>query len=371
MEDKKIVLFLGAGASVPYKKPTTKEFKTKLMTKYRYDDVAKTSKEEYYLDSILNFPNFQDIEDVLQCVKEIEDFFSKNQYGGKFLLKREPQLIFNDPGRQWPLQVLIENIKKIRTKIEDDVFSNYSWNNSDDNALEKILGKLFKIFENQNQIRIFTTNYDRSVEEYCSDPNRRLRCIDGFRRDEFNNRRIWDGNFEYPIEENLVNVSLYKLHGSLNWKRHQKYGIEATSEETRSPDLNYIENLLVYPTVSPKDGEEKEPYKTIRKCFENSMNIAHACVVIGFSFRDEHINRIFDSFVSNNKKLIVISGSAFLDLYNNLLKKDPTQYDEDKKEIRNIDVYYENKKNIIAINSNITIDNIEDILNAINMVIKD
>jgi len=45
----------------------------------------------------------------------------------------------------------------------------------------------------------------------------------------------------------------------------KQHGIEATKEEGKSQDLNYVENLLVYPTVSPKSGEEIEPYKTIRE----------------------------------------------------------------------------------------------------------
>ena len=89
------------------------------------------------------------------------------------------------------------------------MFSNYAWDHSDDPVLDTIIPVIFKIVHTgSNKIHIFTTNYDRSIEEYCSDSNRKLRRIDGFRRDEFNNRRIWDGNFEYPVEENSVNVYL-------------------------------------------------------------------------------------------------------------------------------------------------------------------
>jgi hypothetical protein len=367
LEDNNI-LFLGAGASVPYRKPTTKQFKHILMNKYKYEKHTDTSKEQYYLDSILNFPDFHDIEDVLQCVKEIEDFFSNSKFGGRFLESKH-EIKSTQPPRPWELKYMIDNIKKIRRIIEDDVFSNYAWDHSDDPILDTVIPTIFKIAQTgSNKIHIFTTNYDRSIEEYCSDSNRKLRCIDGFRRDEFNNRRIWDGNFEYPVDENSVNVYLYKLHGSLNWKRHRKYGIEATSEETRSPDPNYIENLLVYPTISPKDGEEKEPYKTIRERFEKYMNTANVCIVIGFSFRDEHINKIFSSFIHSNRKLIVISNSAFHNLYTNLLKKDISDFDGKEEEIKGVKVYSE-KNNFIAINSNIDTNNIQSICKIINTII--
>jgi hypothetical protein len=108
------------------------------------------------------------------------------------------------------------------------------------------------------------------------------------------------GSYSYPkVDNKITNVYLYKLHGSLNWKRHKIYDIEATSEERRSYDSNYVENLLVYPTLSPKDGAEVEPYKTIREEFRKYMEGADLCIVIGFSFRDMHINTIFSDFLKN------------------------------------------------------------------------
>lgn len=368
MNNDNILIFLGAGASVPYNKPTTKEFKHILMNKYKYEDIADSSAEEYYLDSILNFPDFNDIEDVLQCTKEVEEFFTKSKYGGKFLLERKPELMFTDQRRPWGLKILIDKIKKIRMKIEDEIFNNYAWNHSDDEALYKVLTFIIKTTQNTTQFHIFTTNYDRAIEEYCSNSDGKFHYIDGFRYSKSNNRRIWDGNFEDHIEQDSVNICLYKLHGSLNWKRHRKYGIEATSEETRSSDPNYIENLLVYPTISPKDGEEKEPYKTIREYFENYMDIANFCIVIGFSFRDEHINKIFSSFINSNRRLIVISNSALNNLYTNLFKKDISEFDGKDEEIKGFKVYFGKKERFIAINSNISIDNIENLSEVINIV---
>jgi hypothetical protein len=66
-------------------------------------------------------------------------------------------------------------------------------------------------------------------------------------------------------------VCLYKLHGCLNWKKHRKHGIEATAEERRFDDASYEEDLLIYPTLSPKEGEEIEPYKAIREEFRKFM----------------------------------------------------------------------------------------------------
>jgi len=70
----KIALFLGAGASVPFDLPETRQLKVRLSKKYYYNDLAASTPEQFYLESILNFPEFDDIEHVLQCIKEIDDF---------------------------------------------------------------------------------------------------------------------------------------------------------------------------------------------------------------------------------------------------------------------------------------------------------
>jgi hypothetical protein len=51
-----------------------------------------------------------------------------------------------------------------------------------------------------------------------------------------------------------MDVYLYKLHGSLNWKKHKKYGIEATSEERRFTDLSYEEDLIDIHNSFTKSG---------------------------------------------------------------------------------------------------------------------
>jgi len=54
-----------------------------------------------------------------------------------------------------------------------------------------------------------------------------------------------------------------------------------------------LNNLLIAPTISPKDGHEKEPFKTIRQKFINYLEIADVCIVIGFSFRDKKVAEPF------------------------------------------------------------------------------
>jgi hypothetical protein len=202
---------------------------------------------------------------------------------------------------------------------------------------------------------------------------RNYHCIDGFNTVKgWSGGRKWDkGKYEAQLADGEIPVYLYKLHGSTDWKRHKKHRIVATGEEGPSSDKNYIEPMLVYPTLSPKDGRGVKPYKTIREKFkEQLMKRTDVCIVIGFSFRDEHINSIFSKFLKlGTKTLIVVSPSAEKNINENLLKKGKdsqtlwTSSGKDKKDIRRLND--QNGNEIIAINDGIDADNAENIIHRI------
>jgi hypothetical protein len=230
-EETKTALFLGAGASVPYGKPTTQQLKSHLLNKYKqYSD--SNNSNYYFLHNIISFEGFEDIEYVLQCIKEIDDFFANSKYGGKYLLKR--RLTFQyDPSRPWGLEGFTDGIKVMRKILEDEVFESYSWDHSADSSLRSIFDGLIELLrKNSKEINIFTTNYDRAIEEYCSNKEKNCRCIDGFQRDEYSNRRTWAGNYHYPKIDDETNVYLYKLqslsiifHGK-SWLPILKYHVQ-------------------------------------------------------------------------------------------------------------------------------------------------
>lgn len=271
----KIALFLGAGASVPYGKPTTPQLREKLIKKHGH------STNDSFLQSFLDCNEFEDIEHLLQSIKDLTELF--NEYGGKYLIwyGNRGQLTFNTNRGNISFGDFVKEFPKIQHIFEDEVFDNYSWNHDFDNILPKIFDPIFNLLQtHSDKIRIFTTNYDRSIEEYCSSDNN-FRCIDGFKLATDSQRYLWnDGNYSYfDTDTSKINVYLYKIHGSLSWKRHKKYGIERTTSEAKPTDSNYIEDFLIYPTVSPKDGYEIEPYVTIRKQFDNFMKEAEICIV--------------------------------------------------------------------------------------------
>lgn len=75
---------------MPYDKPTTKKFKELLLKKY------ERNYDTQYLRNFLSNEKFEDIEHILQSIKEIRLFL--DGYGGQFFSGSHTPLKINDSG---------------------------------------------------------------------------------------------------------------------------------------------------------------------------------------------------------------------------------------------------------------------------------
>jgi hypothetical protein len=161
--------------------------------------------------------------------------------------------------------------------------------------LEQILS-----YNGDDEIEVFTTNYDRVIEMFCAKNNFSL--IDGFRHsntEEFE----WAAD-EFEKKGSGRTVKLYKLHGSLNWRRrYDDLPVKIGTEEKVANSKQFKENLLIYP--AEKSKPEIEPFKTLYEKFEHYYKICDACIFIGFAFRDEYLNKIIDQGLENLKIMII------------------------------------------------------------------
>ena len=148
--------------------------------------------------------------------------------------------------------------------------------------------------------------------------------IDGF-RSELNQNFVFDPSvFEHSELESKYPIFLYKLHGSLNWFKGVDGKIQRMPVDSKLPPPN--KNLLIYPTRSPKDDSNTEPYLTLFKKFKMSMENADVLIVIGSSFRDKEIaNKISEQFVNRKKQIIILSPTGMSDYCQNLLNKEYVQ----------------------------------------------
>jgi hypothetical protein len=110
-------LFLGAGASAPFDKPTTKRLREILQEKYS----KHAPKDTVYslLNSLLASSHCEDIEEIFQVVRDIQSF--QTTYGGKFIFDQEQHGRYHTPQWDMPLLRVGEEISKIAHILEGDI----------------------------------------------------------------------------------------------------------------------------------------------------------------------------------------------------------------------------------------------------------
>lgn len=285
-----VPIFLGAGASIPYGKPTTKIFKDALLQQMTQRDV---------LQAALSSPLHEDIEVVFTALEDMIALLQSD--GGKFYTTYNKQLKVD-------ANVIYNSYSFLTKKI----YEFYAWDHDRDGELRNTLDPLVGMLEGLNQsINIFTTNYDRSVERYCEIADPQIDLVDGFL--PFGGKYVWHGwsdqlgdTFSDDAQQaGIRSIRLYKLHGSLTWRHHFATGhIVKNESEEESKDKNYG-NILIYPSKSAKISDN-EPYKSTFNMFSSAMEHSDACIVVGFSFRDAYITGRFVELLEAGKLLIVV-----------------------------------------------------------------
>jgi len=323
------VIFLGAGASAPFGYPPTKPFVETLMQR-----IPETEDRGKLLRSIRETQGVEDAEHITQVLDVVDAL--KTTPLRRFLensglnFQRFSNLRYGN----------FESIAmSLREQVRTEIFRTYSWKPEFQPKLD-LYGQLFPLFHGA-VLDVFTTNYDRVIEEYCkAEPS--IRLENGFVADE--KRRVWEWNPTVSYEASSGNqrlLRLYKLHGSLNWRSTIQGAIEEVRPEERigiGGEASYAENLLIYP--GGKAEPTSEPFYSLYRAFDQKIRDATSCLVIGFSFRDEYLNRGFSEFIGRmNTKLVVVSPSAAKNLEENLLagSSTPLQSYRKKKRIVTID----------------------------------
>lgn len=154
--------------------------------------------------------------------------------------------------------------------------------------------------------KIFTTNYDRCFEE----AGRQGRCVvvDGF-------SHTWPPTFdavhfcyetarrinESEALDPIPNVfHLYKLHGSIDWKRQEGSGEIVKWVHEGKP-------LLIYPRNSKYELAFEQPYLEMISAFQSVLRQPDTgLLVVGFGFNDSHIAEPIMSAVRSNLALKVV-----------------------------------------------------------------
>lgn len=277
-----VVFLLGAGASVKAGVPDTfafvKEFQqsiTDAPEKQTVDQIVKVleqwKREEIDVELLLETLTKLDTKDAEPLLKFIE--------GGTFILSGYPNK-----------RPIVEDLKDfIKSKAIIDTPDKVQY-------LDPLLG--FMEAQRPKPLDIISVNYDTCVEQFCN--VYKLNHEDGF-----------DVNWNPEVfERQRVDIRLYKLHGSVIWYRSDRGSYIKLPVMTEKAGVRLIwgesaESLMLYPMQKLDYAEPLlELLIRVKKLIENEN--CRFLIVVGYSFRDDHIRRIILDVARKNTGLTVV-----------------------------------------------------------------
>jgi NAD-dependent SIR2 family protein deacetylase len=308
---RKIVTFLGAGASAPFGYPTTDSFLSEL-------ESHTANEERKYLNSIRSlYWVVEDVEHVVEILDSILELasLSKNSRLSDFLYRYPPLLNFakrkTDEFRFAPSlegevrwNQLIGLTERLRDTVEEVTFQQYESKVAQYPRIEREYGRYFSMLREHmqdNRYEVFTTNYDNVIEDYCCRSG--SSCMLSVLAHEAN-PKVKD------VEKWFI---LTKLHGSLNWlidKATREIEFANTQTRVRKDSTRWDRNEYVLFGTKARLGEARI-YDKLFDRLKEFLFETEVCIAIGFSFRDKHINEIFNRFLLENKslRLLIVSRS--------------------------------------------------------------
>ena len=171
----------------------------------------------------------------------------------------------------------------------------------------------------RERLNIYTTNYDRIIE-YGSELAG-IRLIDRFVgtvNPVFRSSRVdVDMHYNPPGirgEPRYLEGVVYfaKLHGSLDWVFRDGVVFRAALPYGAENISDYVDedsSLLIYPNAAKDSETAQYPYVELFRDFAASICRANSTVVVyGYSFGDDHINRVIaDMLTIPSTHLVIIS----------------------------------------------------------------
>ncbi len=287
------MLFLGAGASKPFGIPTMSEF-TQEIPKSLQDDEAKEFNRILARLGEFGFQN-ADIESVMDVLSAREDLKrAKKSIGPRLIEFVEKELKSQS---DFKAGVFLDKIKdQIEARCSKAHFTQA-------NAYyDKLFQKVPSSYPSGLFRQIFTTNYDRCLEEFLE--NRSYE--DGFEQSK-GFGRVFTGN--WPEAGNAYVNTLCKLHGSVDWFQvgDRVYQFPFVPGQSLT-NKQMAGRMMVYP--ASEKYTMVSPYAESLFYLRRSLmtdNIEPFVIVVGYSFRDDPINNAFIDALKVNRHLRILS----------------------------------------------------------------
>lgn len=205
-------------------------------------------------------------------------------------------------------------VKKAEQAILDRV--DFVQETTDLAAHKQFLRRLARRSADKARVKLFTTNYDRCIEEAATARN--LVLIDGFSHSAV--QRFNRDHFQHDIVRRSPSGTraeyvdgvfhLYKMHGSMDWRRRKSDGV--VIRRTCHDDKH--EPVLIYPRSSKYQEAFSPPYLDMFAAWQSALREPDASLIVsGFGFADDHISApIWSALESNLSMRLILCDPCFI-----------------------------------------------------------
>lgn len=312
-----ILVFAGAGASKAVNSinyPTTVDFFEKLPLEISKDTLFANIVS--YLKESKAESQPIDIEEVLWALQQVQNSLMRIQHKQdilEWLLVRDKLTTLTgingisvNLGQAIPkMQTMINSLTEL---INCQVYSLYNIPPTEEELKNNWINFLEVISGIDSNIQIFTTNYDFVIETALKQANLPVTPITGRTTSEVCNTldlSCWDDLHETDITNEIKQIKLTKLHGSIDWIRNSDGKIGVGNHLFSG---NHENHILLYPGF--KDIPQEEPFSIFHNYFEKKLLKAEKIIFIGFAFRDDYINKLLENNCSTVKEIIIVDPNA-------------------------------------------------------------
>ncbi|WP_075780540.1 SIR2 family protein [Marinitoga sp. 1137] len=320
--DENVVVLTGAGSSII--ELSEKSGKTMRQIVNALNKKEESKKALDYLKNIVKYKNKDnDKDDDNDNDNENENDNDNDNINLEDLLSKAK--MYDELGIE-------DNIGDSIKKIEDKIREYYTLKYDKEYFKHgEFLSKFLKRKNNDERLKIFTTNYDTLFEQAASDE--RIVVIDGF---SFTNPSKFDGRyFDYDIVERQYGsfsgensyidnvIHLYKLHGSIDWVVENNEVVKKYNVNNDERDFEY---LMIYPASTKFKQTYETPYFELFSRFISELKKKNTIlIIIGFSFADEHLKTIVENALKTNRSLRILYVDVNLENENIKFLKDAAQ----------------------------------------------
>lgn len=215
------------------------------------------------------------------------------------------------------------------TKAEDAILARVDFVDAETDlvAHQGILRKLARRGVRKPRTKLFTTNYDLAFE-YAARLQRFV-VIDGFShaappvydRSHFGLDIVRRDNAKDAPDYLDSVVQLFKLHGSIDWRRTATEIIRARGAEGKP--------VLIYPRDSKYQEAFEPPYLDMMSAFQTALCEPDTTLLVaGFSFSDSHLAQpVLAALESNMSFRLVVCDPVFIDQA--LINADPLKVESE------------------------------------------